>query len=598
MTSQCRNLPPMRANMLTLLLRTIPATIRLSLATLITAGLAHAVGIERLQTSGQPSWAFQLTLDETAHEGVLGTAEDVDYYRFEVTGLTEAVIYSRSELDTEARLFDSGGREVASDDDGGDGHNFRIVAFLNEGEYYLRINQYSFGIGSKAGGKYELYGSESALSPEQLALDGSLLEGVIEPGGGANYYRIEVTELTQAAIYTSGGLDTVGAVLDSEGRQIVSDDDGGEGRNFRVAPLLWPGEYFVRVAPWVSSSGLSETGSYSLRAEGTLASIASLPLDGSSKQGVLEEGEGADYFTLEVNELTEVAIHTTDAFGIVVALLDAKGREIRSDDGRLTVILRAGQYYARVAQAGNFFVGVPLPDAPAPAAAPGDGGYTLHANGTRLSPPELAFGGTPAEGAIQSRDDADYFRIEVTELTEAVIYTSGGLDTEGALLDATGDPIVTDDDGGLGGNFRVAALLWPGEYFVRVTPWVKFSGQYDSGTYNLHAEGTGAAPVHMALGGSPEVAAIESGDDEDYFQISVTEPSAALIYSSGSLDTAGVLLGPDGREIAFNDDGGEQFINFRIVTILFRPGEYILRVFSSSGAPGSYTVHAEGTAAR
>ena len=573
----------MKADMPTLISRTISSTFQLSLATLVAAGLAHA-------------WVLQLALDGTPHEGVLGTSQDVDYYRIEVAELTEAVIYSSSELDTEGALFDSGGREVASDDDGGEGGNFRIVALLNAGEYYLRIMHYSFDTGGKTGGKYTLYASATALSPVQLALDGSSNEGVIEPGGDADYFRLEIAELTQAAIFTSGGLDTIGAVLDSEGRQIVSDDDSGEGRNFRVAPLLWPGEYFVRVAPWISSSGRSEAGSYNLHAEGTQAAIAQLPLDGSSKQGVIEEGEGADYFRLEVAELSEADIYISDAPGFVVALLDAEGREIRPGADRLTVLLQAGQYYARVALAYGPFPAGPVPAAPVPAAIQ-PGGYNLHAKGTPLSPPRLVLDGTPAEGAIDSRDDTDYFRFEVTELTEAVIYTSGGLDTEGALLDSTGEPIASDDDSGLGGNFRVATLLWPGEYFVRVTPWVKFSGHFDNGGYSLHAEGRQASPVHLSLNGPPQNGVIESGDDEDYYRIAVTEPTAAVIYTGGSLDTAGVLLASNGEEFAFNDDGGEQFINFRIAAILLRPDEYFLRVFSSSGLPGNYTVHVEGTTA-
>ena len=134
---------------------------------------------------------------------------------------------------------------------------------------------------------------------------------------------------------------------------IVSNDDGARGRNFRVAPLLWPGEYFVRVTPWVSSSGSIETGSYSLHAEGTPASIAQLPLDGSSKQGVIEPGEDADYFRIEAAELTEMVIRTAGGSYVNVTVLDADGREILSDDGegwgnvRLTVLLQAGEYYVR-----------------------------------------------------------------------------------------------------------------------------------------------------------------------------------------------------------------------------------------------------------
>ena len=591
-----RKVPKSREHMPTLLSSAVPATLRVSLAALVVVGLAHAEGIERPQHSVQPSWVVQLALDGTPHEGVLGTAQDVDYYRVEVTELTELVIDSESELDIEGALFDSQGRQMTQDDDSGEGRNFRIVAFLRAGDYFLRIRHFTSGARTGAGGRYLLRATGASLSPVRLALDGSTTEGVIEPEEDADYFRIEVTELTEAAVYTSGGLDTIGAVLDSEGRVIVSNDDGGEGRNFRVAPLLWPGEYFVRVTPWVSSSGSIETGSYSLHAEGTPASIAQLPLDGSSKQGVIEPGEDADYFRIEAAELTEMVIRTAGGSYVNVTVLDADGREILSDDGegwgnvRLTVLLQAGEYYVRVAPRAGIY--------PAPAAAPEAGGYDLQATGTPLSPPMLVPDGTAAVGFIESAEDADYFRIEVTELTEAVFYTSGGLDTVGAVLNSEGIQILSDDDSGSGGNFRIATLLWPGEYFVRVAPWVKFTGQFDAGGYNVHAEGRRASPENLSLSGPPHDGVIETGDDEDYYRITVTVPTAAVMYTTGSLDTAGALLGTDGSELAFNDDGGEQFINFRIAVILLRPDEYFLRVFSSSGTGGSYTLHAQGTPER
>ena len=535
------------------------------------------------------------------HEGVLGTTQDVDYYRFEVTELTEVAICSSSELDIQGALLDSEGREIVSNDFAGEECDFRIVAVLNTGDFYLRIKQYSFRTSTNAAGKYTLQATATILSPVQLSLDGSLKEGMIESEESADYFRFEVTELTDAVFYTSGGLDTVGAVLDSEGREIVSNDDGGEERNFRVTPLLWPGEYFLRVRPWVSSSGRSETGSYSLHAQATPASIAQLPLDGSSKEGALESGEAGDYFRIEATELTEAVFYTSGGTDTVGALLDSEGREIVTDDDggsggnfRLTAILRAGEYYVRVAR-WQWGVSPPVPEAPVPAArAPETGSYSLHAEGAPLSPTSLALNGTLKEGFIDSDKDADYFSFEVTELTEAALYTSGGLDTVGALLDSEGREIVSDDDGGSSGNFRVATLLWPGNYFLRVTPWIKFSGQFDSGSYNLHAEGTAISPVHLSLNGPPQAGVIETGEDEDYFRIEVSEPTAAVFYTTGNLDTAGALLGAKGSEVAFNDDGGERFVNFRIVVILMRRGEYLLRVYSSSGLTGSYTLHAEG----
>ena len=491
------------------------------------------------------------------------------------------------------------GQQIASDDDGDDGRNFRIVAFLNAGDYYLRIEQSSFGGYSTAGsGKYALHGEATVLSPARLSLDRSTQEGAIDPNENADYFRFEVAELTNAVIYTTGGLDTIGRLLDSKGREIVSDDDGGDGRNFRVTALLWPGEYFLRVNPWVSSSGHRGTGSYNLHGEGMSASIAQLPLDGSSKEGVIEPGEDGDHFRIEVTELTEAILYTSGWTDTLGTLLDSDGREITSDEYggagrnfRLVAILRPGAYYVKVAQGGRS--GLPPLHAEA-RAAPGTGSYTLHAEGASVSPIPLPLNGAPKEASIDSGQDRDFFRIEVTELTEVAIYTSGALDTEGALLDSDGSEIVSDDDGGLGGNFRVTTLLWPGEYFVRVTPWVKFSGQFDTGSYDLHAEGLSASPVHLSLNGPPQGGVIEAGEDQDYFQIEVTEPTAVALYTSGILDTAGVLFDANGFEYASNDDGGEQFINFRITKILFRPGQYFLRVYSSSGSQGNYTMHAEG----
>ena len=589
----------MRQDMLAVPFGPLGSKFRLFLALLVSAGVAYTSSLnERAHASVQPSWVVQLMLDGTMFEGVLGTTNDVDYYRIEVMELTEIAIHSRSDLDIQGVLLDSEGREITTSFDPSD---FRIGAVLNTGEYYLQIKQRSIRSSTNEAGKYTLQATGTVLSPVPLSLDGSSKEGLIGPGETADYFRIEVAELTDAVFYSTGGTDTIGAVLDSGGREIVSNDDGGDERNFRVTPLLWPGEYFLRVAPWVSSSGRSEAGSYSLHAQGTPAAIAQLPLDGSSKEGVLESGENADYFRIEVTGLTEALFYTSGSTDTVGALLDSEGREIVwNDDGgsggnfRLTAILRAGEYYVSVAHwQRRPFPSDPL--APVPAAAPsGPGSYSLHAEGKPLEPAQVAFNGIPKEGFIDSGNDADHFRFEVVELTEVAIHTSGGLDTVGALLDSYGREILSDDDGGSGGNFRVATLLWPGEYFVRVTPWIKFSGQFDTGSYSLHTEGTASSPAHLSLNGPPQDGVIESAEDEDYFRIEVSEPTAILAYTTGNLDTAGALLDAQGGVSWFNDDGGEQFINFRISGILWRPGEYFLRVSSSSGLTGNYTVHADG----
>ena len=126
----------------------------------------------------------------------------------------------------------------------------------------------------------------------------------------------------------------------------------------------------------------------------------------------------------------------------------------------------------------------------------------------------------------------------------------------GAVLNSEGIQILSDDDSGSGGNFRIATLLWPGEYFVRVAPWVKFTGQFDAGGYNVHAEGRRASPENLSLSGPPHDGVIETGDDEDYYRITGDSANGSSDVHDGQPGHGGALLGTDGSELAFNDDGG------------------------------------------
>ena len=563
--------------------------LRLGLAVLALVGLAHASStVDRPRATVVPSWITPLSLDGTSQEGVIGTPDDEDYFRIEVTEATDAAIYTTGGLDGEGTLLDSEGREIASNTYGGEGFtNFRIEVLLWPGDYYVRVAPSPFA--SDSTGSYNLHAEGTPLSAAELSFGTTPHDGAIQTGEDADYFRVAVTEVTQAVIYTTGGLDSRGTLFDSEGREIASDDDGDEATNFRMAALLWPGDYYVRVTPYSSGT----TGSYNLHAEGTAVSAVELSLGGSPHDGAIETGEDADYFSFAVTEVTQAVIYTTGDLDSEGTLLDSEGREIASDDDggellnfRIESFLRPGDYYVRVAP--SFFASLFGSDT--------TGSYNLHAEETALSAVELSLGGSPHNGAIVTGEEADYFSFAVTEVTQAVIYTTGGLDGEGTLLDSEGREIASDDDGGELLNFRIESLLWPGDYYVQVAPSFLASllGSDTTGSYNLHAEGTALSAVELSLGGSSQSGAIATGENEDYYRIAVTEPTTAVIYTTGGLDTAGVLHDPDGGMIKWNDDGGEQFINFRIATVLFRSGEYIVRVFSSSGDTGSYTMHGEG----
>ncbi|MCY4594774.1 MAG: T9SS type A sorting domain-containing protein [Bryobacterales bacterium] len=557
------------------------AQLRLGLAMVALASSSHASSVFDTQPVGQvtpASWLETLVLDGSPRAGVLGVPSDRDYFRISVTEPTIAAIYTSGSVNTKGRLYDSDGREVVMNNSSGDGDNFRIETILpHSGTYFLRVEGGDNSDADAKTGRYTLHADRLA-PPTRLSLGDSPQEGAIETNDDADFFRLQVTEPIVVAIYTSGDLDTVGTLLDPDGLEIARSDDG-EGLNFRIETLLGrPGTYYLKL------DGFG-TGSYTLHAD-RLAAPTRLSLSGSPQEGTISTDGEVDYFQLEVREPTTAAIYTTGGFDGEGTLLGPDGREIVSDDDggdgtnfRIEALLpRSGTYHLRVEQAWFFFSRAD-PDT-----------YTLHAE--RLeSPLPLMLGGSPREGAISTSAEKDFFRLAVEGPTLASIYTSGNFDARGTLFDPDGREIASDDDSGEGSNFRIDTILpRRGTYYLRLEGTGFFSR---TGSYTLHAERLGS-PLPILLGGPPQEGAILTGGEVDFFRLAVAEPTAVAIHTSGGLDTGGELYDPNGGLIAWDDDGGEG-LNFRIDTILFRRGPYLLKILSSHPAStGSYTLHAAG----
>jgi len=80
--------------------------------------------------------------------------------------------------------------------------------------------------------------------------------GTIAQPGQAARYPLHVTSGRTFTIFVQGqGLDPTVRVVDSRGTQLGFDDDGGGGLNSRLILLLQPGDYFVEVSGFSSSTG-------------------------------------------------------------------------------------------------------------------------------------------------------------------------------------------------------------------------------------------------------------------------------------------------------------------------------------------------------
>ena len=74
--------------------------------------------------------------------------------------------------------------------------------------------------------------------------------GRIDAAGDEDWFRFETLESVRVAVYTTGATDTYGE-LDSS----WSDDDAGEGTNFRIEAAVAAGAHFVRVSGFGSWTG-------------------------------------------------------------------------------------------------------------------------------------------------------------------------------------------------------------------------------------------------------------------------------------------------------------------------------------------------------
>ena len=210
-------------------------------------------------------------------------------YRFVVGAESDVRIdVESSTVDTYLYLLDSRGRVVEQDDDGGSGRNSRIARRLGAGTYTVEATTYSpgetgsFTLRVRAGASppppttttvAPSGSSGSSCAVVSLGTVGGSVSrsgnwsrgcGSSRRGGGyyARQYRFVVGAESDVRIdVESSTVDTYLYLLDSRGRVVEQDDDGGSGRNSRIARRLGAGTYTVEATTY--SPG--ETGSFTLR---------------------------------------------------------------------------------------------------------------------------------------------------------------------------------------------------------------------------------------------------------------------------------------------------------------------------------------------
>ena len=197
------------------------------------------------------------------------------------------------------------------------------------------------------------------------------------------------------------------------------------------------------------------------------------------------------------------------------------------------------------------------------------------------------------EGVIDYEDDSDYFHFTAVEgrLYQIDVRLRTLDDSALALLGPDGLELTYNDDYG---DSQASSIVWEapawGDYYLEVLG-------YGTGSYTLTVSHSTIVDDHgNDIYDATEAAVavdvegvIDYEDDSDYFRFTAVEGRFYQIdVRLGTLDDSALaLLGPDGLDLAYNDDYGDSLAS-RIVWEAPAWGDYYLEVLGYG--PGSYTL--------
>ena len=567
----------------------------------------------------------------------------LDIYSITVEEDTRLVVSVNGDYDTYLHLFDVDCFEIASDDDGGEGLNSRMVVDVLAGAYFVGVSSYGAGQGGaftlsvECGGFVDV---EVVCEDCEVALVdcGETVAGVhpenaecVSPrGNGLDIYSVSLKEDARLVVSLTGDYDTYLHLYDGTCQEIASDDDGGDGFNSRMAVDVLAGTYFVGV----SSFGIDQGGAFTLSVEcreiinpddvcadcqvGTIECgetvAGDFPATGCPRPGG-GNNQNVDLHVLEVTEETSFLTISLDAaFDTYLVLLDSGCLTVsENDDGGVglnSLILTAvdpGTYYVGVSSyasgaAGAYQLAVDCGEAPDTCV---DCNLGIASCGITEAN-QFPRGDCRRQGG-QSVDLYDL----VLGGGEVTIDLTGTYDTWLQLYDETCTVIAEDDDGGDGLNSRLVLNLGPGVYQVGVSSYASgATGDFEltatcfgGENFCIGCRVAGLQPGDSRTATFPETECTLPPFDEriDVYTFALTEPFRGTIrVTSDAFDPTLALFDEICEELDFNDNCSRGTTNSCLEVNLQRGFHSIVVSSRDIDARGNYTViavpeGAEGT---
>ena len=168
---------------------------------------------------------------------------------------------------------------------------------------------------------------------------GSSVAGRIDPGDDRDVFRLDLSRRsgsTDVWIYTTGDLDTVGWLYDSNSNLLAHNDDGFIGNERTNLHLRWDlprGVYYVAVRGYLDrTTGLRRIGDYRVHAQAvtdpgsTIGTATRLGVD-SLAPGRIDSTQDSDYFRMDFSESTNLVVQAINLF--LIYRVDAENFDIR-----------------------------------------------------------------------------------------------------------------------------------------------------------------------------------------------------------------------------------------------------------------------------
>jgi Bacterial pre-peptidase C-terminal domain len=337
---------------------------------------------------------------------------------------------------------------------------------------------------------------------------------------------------------------------------------------------------------------------------------------GGTALGKLDPAGDTDWFSirLRARQGYSISLSGEGADGAklgdpMLRLLDSKGEEVATNDdgpnGLDSVLIfapdRAGTYYIEARgfgeeATGAYRLSVESRDLPPD-----------HASADARTRGRLAVGAT-VNGALAPASDKDWHRIE---LVAGQSYRFSLVSDDAApnpladpylrVLNAAGEEQAADDDGGAGLNAYVEFTpTVTGRYFVEAGAF----GESGEGAYRLSAA-AGDIPADattdasLSADGDYREGNLAPAGDSDWYRLDLAADQTVRVgLAAGGTSPVGdpylVLHGPDGADLASDDDGGDG-LNSRIEFTSTAAGTYFVEARGfGEDAEGGYVLSVTG----